>query len=638
MIVYSFVCLISLVMINASAFPVFSQPEAKYFAIEPKHEAISRIYTGMLDRDISSALQSFNPDDGLVQVQIPESVKAGHLEIRTLSDTERMQLANEPEYSWRFLQIQQTVNLAAALGYAYSFKQSQYYQSEESLQHLRAIFHTFAENQLDNGEFAFSSVRYGSVWGSYITAYQLEALMNAFAQVRNSLPAGERATYETMISKGIEFLSRNEPGYDDSRGMVWCGVMALASRFTGKQAYQNAAERKLKTILPVIFQHDGQILENGSPHLKDSLVSLQYLFLYRLMADDSALDTTILQSFQWIRQVYSFHAVPLLSMSSTKRYEEQIAVANLMGALTFYGQNHHTLNLTATTCLQTLILLQEGVTLQYGASHFLRGMQYHSKPESLGELPFQPYAQMYSSRDALYYTAGRNYQTAVTLRHTYGFKGMQAWSYKGQPPVVFPSSRHASEVKGFGFDSSRFDVDEPVRSNYVLTHLSNTLETLVYQQESLTSAYVFANDLMVVIYRDAFESGWVDWVMTKPQSAVMSTIENNAVVYEDTEARIFLPPVEPILTEEEPFNRLRFPYESGMIWFTLAGPESVAIVQPVIEGIVLIQINDQGNTINLVVNVSDESFRVDMNFPGTTIAVPQLEPFGASLISIPQYQ
>lgn len=571
-------CLASLFLFCCISGLSLAQPDKSYFTIEAKDEAIAQIYSALLDREIEHALSSFNPDHGMVQVQSSYSSP-----------------------------VAQTANLLCALGCSYSLKQSKYYQSPELLTLIQLIFEFLYKNNENSDDISL----------------QLEAEMSAFIAVQENLRSSERIKIVQSINTRLDQLLTNEPGYDDSRGMVWCGVMAMASRFNGDPKYQDAAERKIKRIHPIIFQADGQVLENGSYDLSRSIQSIQYLFLYRIMNGEAQWDESIQNSLKWATQLYSFHGIPLANARSQRSHGVP-EYANLMNALTFYGADQTFYNQIATRYLESFIAEIPGHVLFYNINHFLRGLEYHTKPDLLTGIPYPPYSRLYQADQALYYTVGKNYQTVVDLQSPIHHHGLQTWTYMGQKPVVIPQPKKPSALKSLGMDSAAIQVDAEIQTSYLVESVTTNIDTLTMNQNGLLTAYVFSKDLTVVIYRDSNSMGTVDWVIAKSAGAKMSNVENNAVQFTNTDAQLIMPPVEPVLEQHDKYLSLQFPYRSELVWFTFAGPNSSTVIQPVVDGVVLIQINESGKKVNLVVNLDTKPFQTEMSFPGTTIPVPQL--------------
>lgn len=571
-------------------FPMLTpaQPDKSYFTIQANDEAIAKIYAGLLDREITSALPSLNPDTGLVQVQSSMSPS-----------------------------LTQTANLLSALGSSYSLKQSKYHQSQELLGLIQLMFQSLQKADVPDDE----------------AAIVVEAEMSAFISVQDSLRSSERIKTVQSINTRLDQLLAKEPGYDDSRGMVWCGVMAMASRFNGSTKYQDAAARKLKSIHSILFKTDGQVLENGTFDLTRSLRSLQYLFLYRVMSGEAKWDESIQRSLIWATQLHSFHGHPLAVSRSPKQFDSSV-YANIMSALTYYGDHDSAFIQTATRYLESLIAAIPGYALRHNINHFLRGMRYHTKPDALSDIPYEGYSQLYQADHALYYTVGKHYQTFITLASPLYHHGLQTWSYKGQPPVVIPQPKLPSGLKSYGIDSSETGVDTDDPSTYRFQPLTIDVQTLMYNQNGLLCAYVFSPDITTVIYRDLNSSGNVEWVISKPAGAQMSHVEHTAVQFANTEAQLFMPPIEPQLIQKDDSLTLRFPYRSEMVWFTFAGPQSLAVIQPVNTGVVLLQLNENGTKINIVLNLDTNPFQTEMNFPGTKIPVPQLPALGSQWLDL----
>jgi hypothetical protein len=136
------------------------------------------------------------------------------------------------------------------------------------------------------------------------------------------------------------------------------------------------------------------------------------------------------------------------------------------------------------------------------------------------------------------------------------------------------------------------------------------------------------------VYRDLYSNGSVEWVISKQTGAQMSNVEGTAVKFTNTEAQLFMPPIEPQFAQKDGYLSLRFPYRNELVWFTFAGPQSLSVIQPVFDGVILLQIHENEKIMNIVINLDTKPFQSDLNFPGTNIPVPKLSAFGSTWLNL----
>jgi len=576
--------------------------------IQPQDSEVTNLYISLLDRDINEALKSFDPVTGLLKVRIPENVSPPESSIESLSISEKKKIAEDPKYIWSYQESRGTAALAGAMGYAYSIESSRYYKDPTILSYIRAIFKTFGDHQTQEGEFVFSPIHYSTVWGTHEMAWRLEPLICAYEVMHSDFTPGERKAFRVVLDGGIEFLYTHENSSLSNRGVVWCGVMALCTRFTGNPKYLKAADRVFEWV-GRLFHESGEIREGPGPDLVYSTVSLQYLFLYRIMSGYESLDAILLRSMKWYTRLFTSNGIPLEGMSTRQWVMDGSILGRALGPLSFYSDHDPFLAQITTRYLEALRELPGGFTLDHGGGHFLRGTQYHKRPNKIKAIPYEPYAQLVVSDHSLYYLVGKNYQTAVTLRGRKPLKGLQTWSYKGQPPLIFPSRKIQSRAIGTGFNSSLMDTSwDTFSPQYRVSSLAQEIDVLVVSQGDLITAYLFSKDTTVVIYHWNGGEMTVDWSAVKPVCAEVDRITGREMTFNDSRARILLNDAVPSLIRNERSSQYRFHFTGEYAWFAFTGPESSAIVHPLEQGIVSILVKESGAESHIALNLSAKPF------------------------------
>ena len=597
----------------------------------PKDTDTAKRFIKMFDRDIGRVLESFDPQTGLINVGIPDDAVISDPAIEKLSISGRKAIAEEPKYSWSYGQSRGTAALAGALAHAYSMKHSQYYKSPVIITHIKSIFSAFADNQAESGEFVFSPIHYSTVFGTHEMAWRLEPLICAFEVVEPELTADERDSYRSMLERAMEFLLTHENSSLSNRGIVWCGVMALCYRFTGEKKYLDEADRVFYWV-GRLFKSDGETREGTGPDIGYSSVSLQYLFLYRIMSGNKSLDPILIRSLSSYTRLFTSNAVPLEGMTTRQWHTDGSIVANVMGPLMFYADRDSSFAQIAAHYLEALEKLPGGFTLSHGGTYFLRGAQYNDIPQAPGRIPYEPYARLYTSDHSQYFLYGNNYQTAVTLRGRKPLKGIQTWSYKGQPPLICPTRKDYSHVMGTGFDSNLMDVPWDVYPTpYRLTSLADMTGALISATGRLCTAYLLAKDITVVVYRSQSGEMEIEWVSRIPVCAEIDRVTDDKILFKNSEARIIFDRTAPSIIREKDFLKFCFRSNKEYCSFAFAGPESDAQVRPIGRGVILVIIEQIGVTTKIALNMSANPTTVNLGSLNLPDAKPLL-PYEAKII------
>lgn len=602
------------------------------FLIKPKDNRIAERYIKMLDRDIENALTSFDPQTGLIRVSILENAVITNTTIEKLSITEKKKIADNPEFIWSGGQSRGSAQLASALAYAYSIKQSRYFRSSEILSFIKQIFRAFSEHQTGEGEFVFSPIHYSTVFGTHEMAWRIEPLIRAYENIKSDLSISEKESFRTMLNQAMEFLYTHENSSLSNRGMIWCGVMAMCYRFSGEEKYLKAANRTFQWV-GRLFNADGEVREGPGPDLIYSTVSLQYLFLYRLMSGNTSLGPILVKSLKWYTRLFTSSAIPLEGMTTRMWISNGAVVSGVLGALTFYTDQDSSFGQIATHYLEALEKMPGGFTLAHNSAYFLRGTQYDPSEDKLSDIPYYPYAELYKSDHSLYFLYGANYQTAVTLRGRKPMKGMQTWSYKGEPPVIFPTRQKQSYAIGYGFDSHIMDVPWNLSLKaYRVSRIKEGLNVLVYTTGLLRTAYVFANDITLVIYNSEESGISTEWVGNIPEAAEYDHVTDQQIFFKNSEAKIIFSDAAPMIDRKDNVVTYQFKSENNSCWFAFAGPDASVKVDPIDQKLIIISLKQFGRITKILLNLSDEIITPNIDSVKRNKSEPLL-PYEAELLN-----
>lgn len=583
--------------------------------IPVKENKINRLYIAMLDRDIEEAIKRTDPISGQSAIPIvsvtPENTYA------------RMILTTENPTQW-------TADLAGALAYGYTIPTSKYYQQAMTLNRIRLILDAFDNLQDERGSLSHElALQEGTIGHAFL----LEPLIQALALVANDLPEEERTRFSTTIDKGISFLAQHAIETPSAEGAIWCGVMALCHQYSGKKEHLDAAQQAYKRIRSM-YLPSGEITDLQGLDYYRSLLSIQYLFLYRLMSGDGEADEALVRSLKWYTRLCAVNGLPLTGINYWPLSLVQTKMANVLGPLTYYADRNPEFVPIATRYLESLMDLPPGFSITHGGGYFLRGAQYHDRPDAIQPLPYNPYLEAYSQANrSIYLLVGKNYQTAVNLSGVTLFNGLQIWMYRGEKAIIAPAPQVRSRLVSFGFDSHRMNAlstDSTVSCH--IESVTDGIDVVTVPDENVQTAYIFSNDMTVVVYRLLPGSSLVDWAQHVPVCAPVNNLTANTMTFDGTSARMLLPNVVPIIEAQGADIRIRARFNNDFYWFAFAGPRSKAVVKPVLTGVCLIHLDESGQIFNFALNLSDQPFRETMNFPGTDIPVPGLEAYQSQAI------
>ncbi|MHC4147785.1 MAG: hypothetical protein ACYSUD_23890, partial [Planctomycetota bacterium] len=211
-------------------------------------------------------------------------------------------------------------------------------------------------------------------------------------------------------------------------------------------------------------------------------------------------------------------------------------------------------------------------------------------------------------------------------------KGIQTWSYKGQPPLICPTRKAYSHVMGIGFDSNLMDVPWDVYPTpYRLSSPADMTGVLISATGRLCTAYLLAKDITVVVYRCQSGEMEIEWVSRIPVCAEMDRVTDDKILFKNSDARIIFDRTTPSIIREKDFLKFRFRSNKEYCSFAFAGPESDARVRPIGRGVILVIIEQNGVTTKIVLNMSANPTTVNLGSSNLPDARPLL-PYEAKMI------
>ncbi len=585
LLIHSFLITLALF---ATTNPIYAE-DASTIQITVQDSQIAKLYVAMLDRDIEELLKTID------------------------ASTDQLKALRRSE-------------LTGAMAYAYTIPSSKWRKSEVILEQIRSNIAAL----IDQKSASILSAENESYQSSLLT----EPLINAYVLIAQYLPKPEKTALRAFLDGRIEFLFTHPVRMQNEKGMTWCAVMALASRLSGDDKYQQAAHLAFDWLKPLIAE-SGEYLDPNGIGLRRALSFIRYLFLYRLHTDQNDLDDSIVGCLRWFSRIYNFRGIPLISDNQNNGELNGSGIAQLIGPISYYSRREADFTQIATRYIESLLDSPPGFSLGGGGCTFLLGAAYHKQPEVLPETPYKPYFEIHEqSMLSKYALVGKNYQAAVILQDPGAARGMQSWSYKGQPPVIFPAHPQFTRTIGYGYDSKRLNAnDKNQLSSYKVVSVTDGIEVLFVPSDNLTTAYVFSDDMTVVIHKQPFEDAIIELIKDKVHSAIIKRIEEGVLTFTNTDAQLLFPTG--IIPNYEEFNqgeRLRVHYKNRFCWYTLAGPQSKSIIRSMQSGLIFVHLHEQNLSINLLINPSPEAYTLESEFPGTKIPIPKMAEWSVRII------
>ncbi|MBN2325787.1 MAG: hypothetical protein JXR73_01445 [Candidatus Omnitrophica bacterium] len=598
--------------------PIHAQEVQSSIEIHSNDAKIARLYIAILDRDIETALSAVNAS-GFFPASWPKD--ATGVEMNPLP------LHLEKSASLR------TAEFACAMAYAYRTPHSKWYKNQQVLSAIESIIGVIIEKSTLSPT---CSLFDQSIESTELILY-LEPILSVYGLISSDLSASERELFHKWIDTFVEYLYKNPIRRQNDRGMQWCAVMALAGKVLGEPKYQKSADEALAWLMPLISP-TGEYLDPSGINLMRAANFLRCLFLYRLDSEQQQLDQILIRSLQWYTRLYSFRGAPMLGFHNGLGRGYRTLLAEMAGPLAFYSSQEASFSQIISRYMEALMDEPPGFALERGGRSFLLASAYHQIPDDLDEIPYEPYQQIYKDSDQSHYMViGKNYQTAVVLKDPIQPKGMQSWSYQGQPPLIFPSPPRYSRMIGFGYDTRRINAGDPPEAfSYKIASVTDNVEVLFAPTNDATIAYVFSKDVTIAIFQQPYEDALVEWILNKEFSAQPRQLEGINIQFFDSLASLRMPSkTVPNFETFEGGSRFRLHFKSEFCWFTFAGPESTSIVQPVYSGLLFIHIHEPNRSFNMILNISPQPYQMRQNFPGTTVPIPQMDSWSAKWIKEP---
>jgi hypothetical protein len=470
------------------------------FAMPIAESPRGRRYIEVFDSALALQIERFDAESGLVHHTVPEGSPGVGPEIASLDRWERKRYIS-PANMWANYVGRSSANLICAMALARTQPLSRYYRDPRLLDSIRQGFRAFEAIQAPSGEFVFTPLRYATIYGSHAMAWWLENLITAWFCVADELPDDERAQSWAMLNRAMVFLRDTPCDHACNRGMVWTAVMSMCWKATGDSTYLRHANAMFDRIEGQVFRSSGEIREGVGPCSNYSSVSLEYLLRYREMTGNTALDSTVLRSVDWMQEMYTDRTVPLLGVST--RYELEDGgrkMVTMLPALEKYVAVRPWYGALADSIIEAAGASYLPEALENGGICWMSAAALHGAhagvPQTAAGAQHTRWLHRYEGQATAYWTVGTDaYRTLLVLRGLPPRKGLQTWAVNGSNPFIFPEAGRESTVNGWGMDLAGRDVSLHDKSRFDET----ALPTVSARHGAMWVTYVVGPQSLIVI-------------------------------------------------------------------------------------------------------------------------------------------
>ena len=133
----------------------------------------ARRYIALFDRDVEKLIPPFDFEKGLLDRSGPMPPP----EIAELDRFARKRYTTSGTYAWLYSLGRGSASAIGNFALAWALPESKFHGDERLYNGVIRGLETYLENQLPSGEFAFSSMRFSSVYGTHEMAWRLEPLL-----------------------------------------------------------------------------------------------------------------------------------------------------------------------------------------------------------------------------------------------------------------------------------------------------------------------------------------------------------------------------------------------------------------------------------------------------------------------------
>lgn len=604
-----------------------------------KGDPIIQNLIARFDEAVTHELEIVDPGTGL-RKKTDALIKAEKLwdwDLLTRPEEARVAIAKQqvPIYMEGYWFSRLSARTVGTMGLAYACPLSKYCRDSRLLESFNKGVRTYAEHQSDDGEFIFTPIKFATVYGTHEQAWRLEPFLLAYGELKDILSPADRERWQTMLNKGMAFLSSHPNHEPNNRGCVWAGVMALGGHVLGREDYIDQA-REGWYMVNQIFSTSGEVYEGSGPDLIYSLISLYYGFLYRTMAQDASADRLLVRGLEWMQKVHDANFNPYNEIG-TRKYARRGATYELLPLYVYYARERPEF-LAVAKKLMTLppsLRLGLGVHGSEAITPWMAANEYEpaAKPASTtyGTVEcFELYdrrrgAFARDGRDSEYIPVRHAYQTLVSLSGVHPWKGIQHWTLGTNEPLLQPNGETGVSTvitSGGNLAEQRVDSYQVGRS---------LADIVTARTGGIYRTYVFTPESTAVLQTSA-EPARTRWVTLREPS-----VSNPAeLTVKESGASIFFSGNKFAIQPLDGRFAVDFETPAGTSWFAFTASGTFAPIEGIKqESGIAFAFRDGSGEYLVIANHSEKRGRIAISVPkgsGTSTFEWKLDPLSVSVI------
>ena len=597
--------------VGLDAFREVFVPDAKPTLDAPR---VAR-YVALFDEAVEERRAAFDFEKGL----LPLSGELPPPEIAELDRYARKAYAGRPEYTWVYRLGRTSASDIGAFALAWACPQSKHFGDEQLREGVVRGIDAYLQHQLPSGEFAFSSIRTSSCYGTHEMAWRLEPLLAAYLCVRHTLDDATRERFHAGLAKAADYLFESVNTSQSNRGCVWCGVMAVAARVFDRPDYLERVEENWAWVGRRVLSESGQVVEGPGPDMGYSYISLLYAFRYRVAGGRGDLDAALVDALDWFYTMHDGQGIPFQAPSTRMTRFDPRYLAFLLGALEFYARERPYYSTIADEYLSILEGRNGLVAADHGGVPWMTAALLHNATADVATadaasvaLPerLQHYTRRYEYDNTTYYTIRRAYRTVITLSGTHDYSGLQHWCLDGERAILCEYPGGASTLRAWGLDTARVNASGGgTRTVYAESALG---ALTVAWGSGVTTCYVFGEVATWVFNVAPGVERGVRWVFNG-SVCPQPVLEGRVILNASQRSRMAVGPLPPVLEPRGSncFLKTLLPSTEPVDWTVFHDGSARVLTTAFDRGILDSELAEGTSRYRLLLNTSDLAQEVD---------------------------
>jgi hypothetical protein len=466
--------------------------------------------------------------------------------------------------------VRQATSFTGYLAFCWANPWSRYHHDPRLLAQVKARLLGFADLQQSSGaivlrtrhmfsDLAFEPALDKPIRESHGNSWYIEPLMLAAWWVESELTPDERARVHAMIRRAADLHAAIPVDEMNNRGVIRNAILCMSGHFLKDPNLIRIGIADFhKEPVRVFNEKDGQINEGTGPDANYSGTSFIYAYLYRLFSGDVGIDRKMVDALRWATWVFDPNGhITLFGASTRVPLCGGKKIADFLPALERYADVHP----------QFSWLIDNG----YLGEKKLGGCFHSVSPliwallEHNGQTPvedpawfenrslkaYNPKAGpefMYTNEGyaALYFMFRGDYHASTTFIGRSPYKGFQHWSYRREPPVIWPTESHASRTRAWGIDTSHFNASGVKFRDKIWREGPPHL--LVARFENIWHHYVLTRTTVLLLISSPPEPREDLWVIDKARCG-RPVLGSGVLTYPGRQGRLHFDQANPVLRE-----------------------------------------------------------------------------------------